>query len=118
MAQYRVQSVKECLIVADYFKELQFVTQKGEDFKKWQKCLDLISQGKHIQKEGLLEICQLRDSMNFRKAKNKRNKEEIKFLIENNLGYISAHKENFIHNNSNETLTWFEKKQGNNLASK
>lgn len=118
LAQYRVQSVKECLMVADYFKELQFATQKGEDFKKWQKCLDLISQGKHTQKEGLLEICELRDSMNFRKAKSKRNTDEIKLLIENNPGCISAHKKKFIHNNSNGTLTWFEKKQGNNLVSK
>jgi hypothetical protein len=83
--------------------------------------LDLIESKRHTSKEGLLELCQLRDQMNYRKVKNKWTTEEIKKVLEENPTHIEAHfdpnQAQLIHNERAQNSSWLERKQGNNRPS-
>jgi len=117
IVQYRVQGVKDCLKVRDFFTPLTFETPKGEDFKLWSNCLDLMEKGEHLTNEGLLKICELRDKMNFRKTKNKWSTEEILKVLEEKPLHVAAHfdakQQQLIHNNIGAQDSWLTLKQGN-----
>ncbi|MCX6801110.1 MAG: LAGLIDADG family homing endonuclease [Candidatus Diapherotrites archaeon] len=120
--QYRVQALNECLIIRDFFKELSFKTQKGEDFKLWSECLKIIESGRHLEKEGILEICRLRDKMNFRNTKSKWNIREIESLLNEKPLHQTAHfdqnQQQLLHNNSFNVSEWLAPKPGNNKQSR
>ena len=121
VAYFYVDGVDGCSKVENFFKDLNFRTTKGESFKKWGECLELMRQKKHLTKEGILEICDLRDGMNFRKVKCKWTREEIEKVFEANPIHQTAHfhpeQQNLIHNNSFDLNSFLEKKPGNNKQS-
>lgn len=100
---YYTKSFAEALAVKTYFEDLSFKTTKGKDFALWCKCIELISQGKNKTKEGILEICALRDQMNFRKTKNKWTIDEVRKVLEEKpthiLAHIDSNQQQLIHNN-------------------
>jgi hypothetical protein len=117
LAHFYTKSFTECLRARDFFKELSFRTKKGEDFAIWCKCLEIMEQKRHHAKEGILEICALRDQMNFRKTKKKWSKEEIGKILEEKPIHQTAHfdqnQARLIHNNF-DIGSWLELKKGNN----
>jgi len=117
-AHFYTKSFAECLKVRDIFKELSFRTKKGEDFAIWCKCLEIMEKKEHLSKEGLLRICELRDQMNFRKTKNKWNKEEIEKILEEKPIHHTAHfdpdKQELIHNSKVDLSDWLAPRRGNN----
>ena len=116
--QLRAQGIKDCLTIKNYFKDLVFQTTKVKDFILWCECLDLIEKKEHLTREGLLKICELRDRMNFRKTKNKWNKEEIEKILNEKPLHLTAHfdpnQAQLIHNKDNGLSEWLKAKQGNN----
>ena len=70
--QYYVQNMADLDWVEAFFKDAQFQTTKGESFKLWCECLELIRKKEHLTKNGLLRICELRDKMNFRLVESTR----------------------------------------------
>jgi len=115
-SHYYAQTIAELEKIKEFFSGKEFYTSKGESFRLWLECLKIIREGRHLTKKGLLEICELRDKMNFRLAgKNSRTTEMIKEILENKPGNIEAHanQSKLIHNaNTNLVEKWFEKRQG------
>lgn len=123
-SQYYAQSISDCLKIAEFFKDKEFRTSKGKSFQLWVQGLELIRQGKHLTKDGLLEICRLRDKMNPKLGgKVSRNEELIAQLLDLKLEHIEAHvdkqtrsrkKLNYsLHNKSLLKLHgWYIKRQG------
>jgi hypothetical protein len=125
VAQYRVQAFGDCRKVVDYFADTHFETEKGKDYLNWSKCLDIIEKGDHLTKEGILEICSLRDQMNFRKTKNKWTTEEVRKILEekplHQSAFFDANQQSLIHNNiedKTDLKEWLTLKQGNNKPSR
>ena len=81
-AHYYVQGHKEVNKVVAYFKDKTFHSTKGDDFKKWVKCIELINDGKHQSKEGMLEIFKIRDTMNYRPNKAMLSFEKAKEMLD------------------------------------
>jgi len=116
VAYFYTNSIQEAQATREYFKGANFRTTKGKDFELWCKGLELFEANKHLGKEGLLEICALRDQMNDRLAKKKWTKEDVLKAFESNQEHIAAH-----HDSSQESLVpergssseWLKKKQGN-----
>lgn len=119
---YFTKGLAEALKVRGYFSTLTFKTTKGKDFALWCKCLELFEQKKHLSKEGILEICQLRDQMNFRKTKNKWTTEKVKRIFEEKPVHITAHidldQQQLIHNSSSASDSWLCLKQGNSMPNR
>lgn len=114
--QYYVQSMVDLEKVAEFFKKLNFCTTKGESFRLWLNCLEIIKSGRHNTKDGLLEICYLRDKMNHRLSKNSRKTDDIKKLLEIKPEHIEFHakQSKLLHNNSLlVSKDWYNKRQGN-----
>ncbi len=102
-AVFCVQGFESLKVVRSFFERLKFNTKKGADFKLWCECLDLITQKKHLEKNGLLRICAIRDLMNSRANKGNRLREEIEKIFSNGRQHILAHqnaenKSDIIHN--------------------
>lgn len=117
VAYFYTKSVLDAQKAREFFSTLTFRSTKGKDFATWCKVLELIEQKKHLSKEGILEICTLRDQMNFRPTKNKWNTEEVRKVFEENPEHITAHvdpnQSHLLHNNNSHSSNWLEKKQGN-----
>jgi len=64
MPQYYVQTFKDLLKVREFFQRQTFHTTKEEDFKKWGRILEIMESGRHLYKDGFLEIVELREQMN------------------------------------------------------
>lgn len=120
IAQYYTNSLKECFQIKEFFQRQKFYTRKGADFQIWCKALGLIQSGRHLEKEGLLELCRLRDQMNYRKTKNKRSTEEIETILRikpiHNPAHFDAKQAKIIHNENFDLETWLKSKKGNNIA--
>ncbi len=118
-AQYYTKSFEECLKTKNFFQKQTFYTRKGHDFQLWCKCLQIIDSGNHLSKEGILEICKIRDQMNYLKTKNKRSTIEIKKILELKPLHLISHfdekQEKLIHNKNFNQKTWLASKQGNHL---
>ncbi|MFA5358153.1 MAG: LAGLIDADG family homing endonuclease [archaeon] len=119
-AQFYTKSFSECLKAREFFKTLTFNTTKGEDFKLWCKCLEIMEQSKHLEKEGLLEICRIRDQMNFRKTKCKWTTEEVERILNEKPLHFTAHfdenQQDLLHNQSGDKFDlneWLAARQGN-----
>ena len=116
VSHYYVQTMTELDKIIDFFKDKIFYTSKGNSFQFWVKCINLIKSGKHLTKEGLLEICEIRDKMNYRKVKNSRKTELIRKLLELAPEHIETHvkQQELIHNSTSPILEhWYKKEQGN-----
>jgi len=122
---FYTRNFAECLKARDYFKDLVFRTTKGKDFDLWSKGLELMEQKKHLTKEGILEICQLRDQMNFRKTKNKWTTEEVRKILEekpiHQTAYFNQNQEKLVHNPNEGAFNlegWLAPQRGNNKPSR
>jgi len=99
--QYYVQTRKDLYKVAAYFRGKTFYATKGKDFEIWLKILEIIKNEKHPEKEGFIEICELRDQMNKMKGKTRKRKtKKIKSILENPPPHRFPKNQNsvFIHN--------------------
>ncbi len=118
-AQYYTKSFEECLKTKDFFQRQVFYTRKGHDFHLWCQALELIKNKAHLKKEGLLEICRIRDQMNYLKTKNKRSTEEIKRILEEKPTHLMSQfdkkQAKLIHNKSFDQRVWLVPKQGNHI---
>jgi len=119
---YYAQGLNECLMIKEYFKGLEFLTNKGKSFEKWCQILELIQEKKHLTKEGIFQICDIRDMMNYRKTKCKWTKEEIEKVFDAKPIHQTAHfdpeQTSFLHNDSFDQKAFLEKGQGNNKKSR
>ena len=117
MAYYYTNSFEEALKVKEYFSPTDFKTTKGKDFVLWGKCLEIIQQKRHNTKEGILQICALRDQMNFRPTKNKWNIDEVKKVLEEKPAHITANinptQQQLLHNDSSGSENWLGLRKGN-----
>ncbi len=122
VAYFYTKSIAECLMAKEFFSGLTFRTTKGKDFALWCQGLEIIQSKKHLQKEGLLELCALRDQMNFRPTKNKWSAEEIKKILEEKPNHFTAHEDpeqtQLLHNNNPSFPNWLSKDQGNSKPNK
>ena len=115
ISHYYVQTMAEIDKIITFFKDKTFYTSKGNSFRLWTKCIKIIKSGKHLTKKGLLEICEIRDKMNYRKVKTSRKTESIRKLLELAPEHIEAHakQQKLLHNNSDVILKdWYKKNQG------
>ena len=71
--------------VIPHFNKYQLITQKKFDFIKFKKIINLINQGKHVTKNGLIQIIDISSKMN---RKEKIKALEIKNII---LGQDKVH---------------------------
>ena len=119
IAYYYAQGLKECLLAKDFFQRQKFYTAKGLDFERWCQALEIIKSGRHLEKNGLLEICCIRDQMNKRASKGKWCKEEIEKILDakpiHNPAYFVQKQAKLIHNKSFDLEGWLKPKQGNNM---
>jgi len=121
VSYFYTKSLAEALKIRGYFSTLTFKTTKGKDFALWCKCLKLFVQKRHLTKEGILEICSIRDQMNFRKTKNKWTTEEVRKVLEEKPAHILANidpnQQQLIHNSASSDKSaldsWLSLKQGN-----
>ena len=122
VCQYYVQSVADCQKTRDFFQRQRFYTRKGEDFQLWCKCLEIIEKKEHLTRTGLLEICRIRDQMNFRKTKNKWTVEEIETILNAKPIHQTAHfdekQASLIHNSKVDLHKWLSHNQGNSKKSR
>jgi hypothetical protein len=88
---YCAQGFKDLAVIRRFFERLTFNGKKGNDFRLWCECLDLMAQKKHLEKEGLLRICEIRDKMNGRANKGNRFRDDVEKLFSEGLPHIVAH---------------------------
>ncbi|MFH0955451.1 MAG: LAGLIDADG family homing endonuclease [Candidatus Micrarchaeota archaeon] len=92
-ANFYVVGLENLDVVRQFFTNTPLNSKKRHDFELWCQCLDKILQKRHLTKEGLLEICQIRDAMNRRESKGNRTTEKIKEILESGREHIAAHAE-------------------------
>jgi hypothetical protein len=114
-AYFYTNSVLEAQNAREYFKNADFKTTKGKDFTLWCKGLELIEANKHLSKEGILELCKIRDQMNDRLAKKKWTQQDVLRVYSEKPTHIVAHFDSSQQGLANEkdSTEWLEKKQGN-----
>ena len=70
MAQYVVQNRDDLLEeIIPFFKAYPLRSAKRMDFEKFARCMYMIDEGLHRTREGLLEIVEIAQTMNRRKAR-------------------------------------------------
>ncbi len=120
ICHYHADSFKDLRKIKEFFGGMEFYTSKENDFLLWCKCLEIVENKQHLTREGLLEICRLRDQMNSRKNKTKRTSEIIQRILEQNPEHIAAHvdknQSKLLHNNSIDMKRWLEKRRGKSKA--
>jgi len=53
-----------CNVIIPFFKKYNLRTSKKYDFEKFSKVVDLVLQGEHLNKDGLIEIVRIVETMN------------------------------------------------------
>jgi hypothetical protein len=70
MAQYVVSNRDDLLDeVIPFFERYPLRSAKREDFDKFARCMELVDRDAHLTREGLLEIVEIAQTMNRRKAR-------------------------------------------------
>ncbi|MDD3160044.1 MAG: LAGLIDADG family homing endonuclease [Candidatus ainarchaeum sp.] len=122
VAYFYTKSFEDCLKAKDFFKDIEFKTTKGKDFLFWCECLEIIQNKQHLDKIGILKLCEIRDKMNFRLTKNKWSTQEISKILDEKpnhfIHHINQNQTNLLHNNVDLNSNWLEKKMGNSKPSK
>jgi len=91
--------------VAEFLGPLGFVSaKKRQEFENWRKCIGIIETGRHLKKEGLLEIALLRDVIHSKYQWNKKNFCHVRLDIDPCHVY---HKEGYLPHNC--TICWSER---------
>src|ERR1700730_13001236 len=55
--------------VIPFFQQYQLRSSKRDDFLKFAQCVQLVVQGRHLTRDGLIEIAQIAETMNRRKSR-------------------------------------------------
>ena len=58
-------------IIIPFFKKYELRTSKKKNFEIFAKCLDEISKGNHLTRNGAIRIAQMTEKMNHRKSRSK-----------------------------------------------
>lgn len=61
---YKIQSVKEFIVLIDHFEEYSLMTKKCSDYKLLKQAFQLVQRKEHLTSEGLQEIVSIRAAMN------------------------------------------------------
>ena len=71
LLQYRVERRSELLeVVIPFFQEHPLLTSKRFDFEAFVRCVELVSAGRHLESEGLIEIIEIAQTMNRQKPRH------------------------------------------------
>lgn len=62
---YQVTSTKDLLVIIEHLNKYPLITQKRVDFELFKQVVDLIINKNHLTKEGLVNIINIKASMNF-----------------------------------------------------
>jgi hypothetical protein len=86
---WKVQSQKECRILADWIENnientLFKHTKKYESYVVWEECISMIEDGEHMSKSGIKEIAGMRDDINYYSS-SARTQDEIMDIVEESL---------------------------------
>ena len=85
----RVTKLEELERIIKLLKDETFVSkQKRRDFENWARCIQLLKDKKHLEKEGFIEIARMRENMHTRKQVNKKGFCEIRNHIDRCEVYI------------------------------
>lgn len=67
---YSVQRRRDLLnVIIPFFRTHRMRSAKQKDFEKFAKCIELIEQGEHLTKEGLVKIARIAQFMNRQKPR-------------------------------------------------
>jgi hypothetical protein len=88
--RYYVSNIREILVIRNFFKKHRLHTKKSETFEIWSHIIDLMLQGEHYRKNGLLYILKLRDKLNQKHPPNYVDYEKAKQVIEEHLAKYPA----------------------------
>lgn len=61
----RVNAIKDLKVIINHFDNYPLMTQKRADFELFKQVIQLMEQGEHLTKEGLLKIVGIKASLNF-----------------------------------------------------
>jgi hypothetical protein len=64
LVQFRVESIKDLLVVIEHFNKYPLITKKWVDFELFKLAVLLIKNKEHLTKEGLNKLISIRASMN------------------------------------------------------
>ena len=64
LVQFRVESIKDLLVVIEHFNKYPLITKKRVDFELFKLAVLLIQNKEHLTKEGLNKLISIRASMN------------------------------------------------------
>ena len=68
--RFVVRPRKELLeVVIPFFRLHPLHTAKQQDFEKFARCVELVTSGRHLTREGLIEIAQIAQTMNSQKPR-------------------------------------------------
>jgi hypothetical protein len=62
--QFRVESLKELLVVIDHFEKYPLLTKKRVDFELFKLAINLIKNKEHLTEEGLNKLVSIKASLN------------------------------------------------------
>jgi hypothetical protein len=55
--------------IIPFFRQYPLRTSKRDDFECFARCMEVVDAGRHVTREGLIEIAELAESMNHRKSR-------------------------------------------------
>lgn len=68
---YIVQKRNELLeVVIPFFRQYALRTSKQQDFEKFARCVELVEDGRHLTRDGLIEIVEIAQTMNSQKPRH------------------------------------------------
>jgi hypothetical protein len=56
-------------VIIPFFRAHRLRTSKADDFERFVECLGICASGRHLEREGLIEIAELTERMNHRKSR-------------------------------------------------
>jgi hypothetical protein len=57
-------------VIIPFFREHRMVSAKQDDFEKFARCVEMIDAGRHLTRQGMVEIAMITETMNRRKPRN------------------------------------------------
>jgi LAGLIDADG endonuclease len=71
LLQYRVERRADLVeVVIPFFRENPLLTSKRHDFDAFARCMELVSAGRHLVSEGLIDIVEIAQTMNRQKPRH------------------------------------------------
>jgi hypothetical protein len=71
LCQYHVGRREELMErIIPFFREHPLRTTKQRDFEKFARCMEIVSDGRHLTRDGLVEIAEIAQTMNHRKPRH------------------------------------------------